>query len=215
KALDDKNEKRKTPQIVNLEYAIAADKRDLEQRQKTLLEIEANYRRVEDMINSLPSLQSEAQKINRDYDITKKEYDALVEKYNSAIRGEKIYSDLGGYAFRTQDPANLPETAVAPKRGFLYPLSLGLGLVFGLVIALARESKFLFTIRDARDVEHYMHLPLLVTVPQIITPQEQRQRLTLRLVQVAGILLLIIVSIPVLVTVIQKFRIMNIFTGAY
>ena len=77
------------------------------------------------------------------------------------------------------------------------------------------ESRSLFTIQDARDVEHYMHLPLLVTVPQIITDAERRQRAMLRLIQVAGVLLLILVAIPVLITVIQRSRVLNIFAGVY
>lgn len=214
-AIENKKNGKRNPQIASLEIALAADKRELETQQQDLLQIEEKSRQLQETINSIPSLQTEATKINRDYETTKKEYDRLVEQLNNAERDSRIMSELGGYSFRTQDPANLPETAVAPKRMFLYPLSLATGLAIGLIIALARESRFLFTIRDARDVEHYMHLPLLVTVPQIITPQEQRQRITLRLVQIAGILLLIIVSIPVLITVIQKSRVMNIFTGAY
>ncbi len=97
----------------------------------------------------------------------------------------------------------------------LYPLSLLLGLASGLVIALAVEARSFFTIQDARDVEHYMHLPLLVTVPQIVTDNERRQRAMLRLVQFAGVLLLILVAIPVLVTVIQHSRVLNVFAGVY
>jgi hypothetical protein len=77
------------------------------------------------------------------------------------------------------------------------------------------EARSLFTIQDARDVEHYMHLPLLVTIPQIVTDNERRQRAMLRLVQVAGVILLILVAIPVLVTVLQRSRVLNIFAGVY
>jgi hypothetical protein len=109
----------------------------------------------------------------------------------------------------------LPQKPDAPHRWLLYPLSLLLGLASGLVIALAVEARSLFTIQDARDVEHYMRLPLLVTVPQIVTDNERRQRAMLRLVQFAGVLLLILVAIPVLVTVVQRSRVLNFFAGGY
>jgi flagellar biosynthesis chaperone FliJ len=203
-------QKRTNPQIASLEIQIASDRRELEQRQKALAETEAEYRKIQELINSIPMLQNEAQKINRDYDTTKSEYDGLVAQINKARQGADLYTEFGSYSFRVQDAANLPETPVAPKRMFLYP-----ALAAGLAIALAVEARYLFTVRDARDVEHYMRLPLLVTVPQIVTEQEQRQRTTLRLVQFAGVVLLILVAIPVLVTVIQKSRVMNFFTGAY
>jgi uncharacterized protein involved in exopolysaccharide biosynthesis len=208
-------QKRTNPQIASLEIQIASDRRELEQRQKALAETEAEYRKIQELINSIPMLQNEAQKINRDYDTTKSEYDGLVAQINKARQGADLYTEFGSYSFRVQDAANLPETPVAPKRMFLYPFSLAFALAAGLAIALAVEARYLFTVRDARDVEHYMRLPLLVTVPQIVTEQEQRQRTTLRLVQFAGVVLLILVAIPVLVTVIQKSRVMNFFTGAY
>lgn len=215
KERSERRQTQKNPQIASLEIQIAADRREMELRQKALVETEAESRRIQELLNSIPALQNEAQKIDRDYQTIKKQYDELVYQITQVRRGAGMIAEFGGYSFRVQDPATLPEVPVAPKRGFLYPLTLALGLAAGLVVALARESRFLFTIRDARDVEHYMRLPLLVTVPQIVTEQEQRQRLTLRVVQFAGVVLLIIVAIPVLVTVIQKSRVLNIFTGAY
>jgi polysaccharide biosynthesis transport protein len=206
---------RRNPQIVSLEIQIAADRRELEQKVKALAEIDMQIRQLQDQLNMIPMLQQEAQKINRDYQTLSKEYDDMVLRRNEAMRSIQITADLSGLAFRVQDPANLPEAPVAPKRMFLYPFSIILGLVAGLVVALAVEARYLFTVRDARDVEHYMRLPLLVTVPQIVTAQEQRQRMMLRAVQFAGVILLIVVAIPVLVTVLQKSRVLNIFTGAY
>jgi polysaccharide chain length determinant protein (PEP-CTERM system associated) len=206
---------RRNPQIVSLEIQIAADKRELEQKLKTLAEIDTQIRQLQEQLNLIPALQQEAQKINRDYLTLSKEYDDMVLRLNEAKRSIQITADLSGLAFRVQDPANLPEAPVAPKRMLLYPFSLILGLAAGLVVALAVEARYLFTVRDARDVEHYMRLPLLVTVPQIVTQQEQRQRMMLRVVQLAGVVLLIVVAIPALVMVLQKSRVLNIFTGAY
>jgi polysaccharide biosynthesis transport protein len=207
--------RQKNPQLASLEIQIAADRRELEQKLKSLAEIDAQIGQLQAQLSSIPILQQEAQKINRDYLTLSKEYDDMVLRRNEAMRSIQITADLSGLAFRVQDPANLPEAPVAPKRMFLYPFSLILGLAAGLVVALAVEARYFFTVRDARDVEHYMRLPLLVTVPQIVTEQEQRQRLMLRVVQFAGVVLLVLVAIPVLITVLQKSRVLNIFTGAY
>lgn len=209
------DKRRRNPQIAALEIQIASDRRDLDQKVKALTEVDAQFRQVQEQLNSIPTIQQEAQKIDRDYTTLKKEYDEIASRRNNAKRGIEVANEFSGFAFRVQDPANLPEAPVAPKRMFLYPLALALGLAAGLAIAFAFEARFLVTVRDARDVEHYMKLPLLVTVPQIVTQDERRHLVTRRLVQLAGVLLLIVVAIPVLVTVIQKSRVMNIFTGAY
>ncbi len=205
----------KAPERETLKLRIAASKRELEIKQNELNQLQADINRLNAKLQVIPTLQATVQKIERDYNTFKKEYDDLLVSKNNVDWGYKLTYELSGNTFRLQDPAYLPQKPDAPQRWLLYPLSLLLGLASGLVIALAVEARALFTIQDARDVEHYMHLPLLVTVPQIVTDNERRQRAMLRLVQFAGVLLLILVAIPVLVTVVQRSRVLNIFAGGY
>lgn len=215
----DRNEKAreaaKKPEIEGLKLRIAGSKRDLDIKQNELNQLQAEINRLNAKLQMIPSLQAAVQKIERDYNTLKKSYDDLLVQKNTVDMGVKFTNELSGNTFRLQDPAFLPQKPTAPTRAMLYPLALLLGLASGLVMALAVEARALFTIQDARDVEHYMHLPLLVTVPQIVTDNERRQRAMLRLVQFAGVLLLILVAIPVLVTVVQRSRVLNIFAGVY
>jgi polysaccharide biosynthesis transport protein len=203
------------PEIESLKLRIAASKREVDIKQNELNQLQAEINRLNSKVEMIPSLQAAVQKIERDYNTTKKSYDELLVQKNNTDWSSKLMSELSGNTFRLQDPAYLPSKPVAPTRWLLYVLSMLLGFASGLVVALAIEARSFFTIQDARDVEHYMHLPLLVTVPQIITDNERRQRAMLRLVQFAGVLLLILVSIPVLVTIVQRSRMLNIFAGAY
>ncbi len=203
------------PEIEGLKLRIAGSKRDVEIKQNELNQLQAEINRLNSKLQMIPSLQAAVQKIERDYLTLKKSYDDLLVQKNNVDMGVKFSNELSGNTFKLQDPAFLPQKPVAPQRWMLYPLSLLLGLASGLVIALAVEARSFFTIQDARDVEHYMHLPLLVTVPQIVTDNERRQRAMLRLVQFAGVLLLILVAIPVLVTVVTQSRVLNVFAGVY
>ncbi len=205
----------KKPEIEGLKLRIAGSQRELEIKQNELNQLQAEINRFNSKLQMIPALQATVQKIERDYNTLKKSYDDLLVQKNNVDWGSKLTNELSGNTFRLQDPAYLPQKPVAPQRWMLYPLSLLLGLASGLVIALAVEARSLFTIQDARDVEHYMHLPLLVTVPQIVTENERQQRAMLRLVQFAGVLLLILVAIPVLVTVVTHSRVLNVFAGVY
>lgn len=208
-------ERLKGPEREARKLSIAASRRELEIKQNELNQLQAEINRLNAKVEMIPTLQAAVQKIERDYNTLKKGYDDLLVQKNNADWGSKLVTELSGNTFRMQDAAYLPTKPVAPPRGLLYALSLLLGLASGLVVALAIEARSFFTIQDARDVEHYMHLPLLVTVPQIVTDNERRQRAMLRLVQFAGVLLLILVSIPVLVTIIQRSRVLNVFANAY
>lgn len=212
---DNEIERLKGPEREARKLSIAASRRELDIKQNDLNQVQAEINRLNAKVGMIPSLQAAVQKIERDYNTLKKGYDDLLVQKNNADWGSKLVTELSGNTFRMQDPAYLPQKPVAPPRGLLYAIALFLGLASGLVVALAIEARSFFTIQDARDVEHYMHLPLLVTVPQIVTDNERRQRAMLRLVQFAGVLLLILVSIPVLVTIIQRSRVLNVFANAY
>jgi hypothetical protein len=113
-----------------------------------------------------------------------------------------------------QDPANLPEVPVSPKRRLLYPLSLLIGLLTGLIAAIAIEARAMMTIRNAKDVAHYTRLPLLVTVPKIVTGQERRWAPLVTTAKVIGVLLLIAIAIPLLYQAIKVSRVLNVLAGS-
>jgi uncharacterized protein involved in exopolysaccharide biosynthesis len=113
-----------------------------------------------------------------------------------------------------QDPANLPEVPVSPKRRLLYPLALVIGLLSGLMAAIAAEARALMTIRDARDVTHYTRLPLLVVVPKIVTEQERRWLPLIGAAKVVGVIFLIAAATPLLYQAIKASRILNVFAGS-
>src|SRR5262249_11318582 len=121
--------------------------------------------------------------------------------------------DFSGEAFRIQDPANLPDVPVSPKRRLLYPLSLIIGMLTGLIAAIAIESRAMMTIRDSKDVAHYARLPLLVTVPKIVTAEERRMRPLVNTAKVLAVLLLIAAAVPLLYQAIKASRLLNVLTG--
>lgn len=208
-------EQSRAPEVENLKVTILARNRELAQRQTELDSLQGEINKLNQKLLQIPSLQASVQKIERDYNTFKKDYDDTLQRKNALEAGNKVASELSGNSFRLQDAANLPQKPSAPKRPLLYLLALVCGIVSGLVVALSLEIRSWFTVLDARDVAHYMKLPLLVTVPQITTENERRRRAMMRLVQVAGVFLLIVVTIPVFVAVLQKTRVLNIFTGVY
>jgi len=69
----------------------------------------------------------------------------------------------------------------------------------------------LLTIQTSEDAEHYTGLPVLVSLPNMLTPREER-RLKLRraTLAVAGIAATII-SVPALYVVLRLTRVIEIF----
>jgi hypothetical protein len=96
------------------------------------------------------------------------------------------------------DPANLPSSPVAPRRLLLSALGLGLGLAVGLLLTAAFEVPRLLTIQTTDDARHYTGLPVLIAVPELLTPQEAKAIPRRRRLLLAAGVVITAVSIPVL-----------------
>ena len=103
-----------------------------------------------------------------------------------------------GEGIEVIDAANLPSQPVAPKRLMLSSLGLGVGLGLGLLLIAIFEGPRLLTIQNADDARHYTGLPVLLSVPELLTPQEARAVPRRRRLLLAAGVIATIVSIPML-----------------
>jgi hypothetical protein len=74
-----------------------------------------------------------------------------------------------------------------------------LGLGVGFVLAMFAEAPRFFTIQSMDDAEHYTGLPVLVALPELMTPAEMARRPRIRLAYLAVGLVVSMISIPILV----------------
>jgi len=202
-------------QIANLEIRLTADKRDLARKETVMEQINNQYHELQERLRATPYLATESTKIERDYNTLRKRYEDLLAMRDNARFSAKVINDFSGETFRMADPASIPEVPVSPKRNLLYPLSLVVGLVTGLIAAIAAETRALLTIRDARDVVHYAKLPLLVTVPKIVTERERRWLPVVSVIKLVSVIIFMVVAVPLLYQAIKASRVLNLLTGSF
>lgn len=203
------------PQIAQMEIKLAADRADLVRKNAELDQTNRQLNELQGRLRNSPLLATEATGIERDYNTLRKRYEDLLSMLDNARFGAKVINDFSGETFRMADPANLPEAPASPKRNMLYPMALIVGLLSGLIAAAAVEVRALLTIRDSRDVTHYTRLPLLVTVPKLVTDQELRWQPMLIAAKLLGIMVLIPVAAFLLYHGIKLSRLLNMVTGSY
>jgi polysaccharide chain length determinant protein (PEP-CTERM system associated) len=113
---------------VNVE--IAALRQELAQHQTTVADLKAR-------LNSAPQVEAEYQQLNRDYDVNKAQYTALLESYQKARLGERA-DNAGSVRFEIVLPPTAPVVPVWPKRTtflaviWMLALAAGAGLAYGL-----------------------------------------------------------------------------------
>ena len=112
------------------EVGIAALRRELAQHQTTVADLRQR-------LNSAPQVEAEFQQLNRDYDVNKTQYAALVESYQKARLGERA-DNAGSVRFEVVLPPSAAVTPVWPKRtAFLAGILIaGVGAGIGLAFVL-------------------------------------------------------------------------------
>jgi hypothetical protein len=80
----------------------------------------------------------------------------------------------------------------------LVGMALAAGLGLGLLLVAIFEVPLLLTIQSTEDARHYTGLPVLIAVPELMTPQEARAVPRRRRLLLAAGMVATIVSIPLL-----------------
>jgi polysaccharide chain length determinant protein (PEP-CTERM system associated) len=109
---------------------IAALRRELAQHQSTVAELRQR-------LNSAPQVEAEFQQLNRDYDVNKAQYTALLESYQKARLGERA-DNAGSVRFEVVLPPTASLAPVWPRRTMLLggiwvaAMALGAALAYAL-----------------------------------------------------------------------------------
>ncbi|HEX7296001.1 MAG TPA: GNVR domain-containing protein, partial [Pyrinomonadaceae bacterium] len=149
---------------------------EIKRQQKLLADNEKAIGDIITRINNVPGAEVALGAIERDYQTKKTAYDQLLVQQQKIALGNEAATQQQGEGIEVIDPANLPSKPVAPKRLMLSALGLGIGLGLGLFLAGIFEVPRLLTIQTTEDARHYTGLPVLVAVPELLTPQEARSR---------------------------------------
>ncbi|HYX42024.1 MAG TPA: GNVR domain-containing protein [Pyrinomonadaceae bacterium] len=200
------------PSIKSLEYNQKFSEGELDRHQKLLDQTKAQIADIQQRLNGVPTTEVGLQALDREYQTAKASYDDLLEKQRKATISNQVNAGQLGEQVAVIDPASLPEKPVAPKRPLLIALGLVLGLGVGLVCAAAFEVPRLLTIQTVEDARHYTALPVLVSVPELLTPREQRRRRLRRATLAFAGIAVTIISIPALALLLKLTHVFELFT---
>ena len=152
--------KAKATRIQQIEDGLRAEFRQLERREAELKgAIESQKGQAVDQSRKLTELDS----LKKQADSATGLYTVLLQKLNET----NIAASLQNNNVRLLDRAIAPTSPVWPDRNKLSLVGLLLGLVLGAAYVLLRDY-FGNAIKDAEDVERFLHIDLLAAVPKQI-----------------------------------------------
>lgn len=177
-------------QLVTLDTTIASLESKLKRDQ-------AAVEKWQGLAKEVPETAAQLQKLMRDYDVTKKAYDELLNRRESAKIGSDLETQTQTVQFRVVDPPAAPLKPVAPKR----PLLLAVVLIGGIIAGGA--FAFLLTqiddsILSVRQLKELVPLPVLGGVSLVTTDVQKRQRLVGTMGFLAAVLGLVVACIGII-----------------
>jgi len=146
-------------QIHTLSQVITQKAADQEQ-------IKQQIKIYQERVQSSPAIEQQYKQLTRDHQTALDFYNDLLRKSDQSKMATELERHQQGEQFRVLDPANLPDHPSFPNRPLFALGGFGGGLGLGLGIAFLLEMKDT-SLKNERDVEFALHLPVLAMVPQI------------------------------------------------
>ena len=164
---------------------------------------------LEGKINTIPNVKVALEGVNARFASAKGTYDEILKKKNEVGTSLSAIDGQLGETIRVQDPANVPSSPVAPKRFLLTLLGTGVGLVFGLILGAFFEIPRLFKIQNIEDAKHYTGLPVLASVPPLLSAGEKTWIRRSSWLKLAAGFAAALGIIPVIILILQATRVFD------
>lgn len=126
---------------------------------------EKEQQRLEAVMRETPGIELQAQNLDRDYNVIKKNYEELIARRESAHLAEAADVETDKGQFRIVDAPQVPVDPVAPNRPLLYSgvLIVGLAAGIGMALLLIQLDRSFTTIAGLRT----LGLPVIGAVTRV------------------------------------------------
>jgi len=178
-------------QLSQIDVEVAAARQQVADQERKIAE-------QRKLINTAPQVEAEYERLDRDYDVTHKEYQALVDRLSRARLSDKADA-TGVVRFEVVDPPTVDPDPVFPKRPRLILALLLGGLGAGLGVAyLMHQLRPVFT--SPRQLTEATRLPVLGSVSMTWVERHQAAGRRALWVYSCGAVLLVLLAVVTLLT---------------
>jgi polysaccharide chain length determinant protein (PEP-CTERM system associated) len=177
----------------------------LKEAEVNVSNIEASKREQQRLIKTLqkqvdtaPEIEAQLSRLNRDYEITKTKYSALVSRLDSArisSQAEKSSEDIN---FKVIEPPIIPIIPVGPKRFLLNSSAIlaGLAAFFGITFLILQLKPVFLT---KKELTNLTGLPVLGAVTMVLDAETKKRKLKERFIMVSlGVAQVVVLAVIVL-----------------
>ena len=162
-------------------------------------EYESRVARLKTLVDSVPEIEAELARLNRDYENNKKQYDQLQARLETAKMSQEVERSGDGVKIELIEPPLVPGTAIGPNRLLLNSVVLVGGIGTGIALALLLTQLFP-AVYDQRTLRQVTGLPVFAEISRVLTrEQKMRSHIQLGAFMSSAILLLVVYGVVLLI----------------
>jgi protein tyrosine kinase modulator len=143
--------------------------------QVQLTEQNQKLQELQQSVDVIPQVEADLAKLNRDYEVTKDRYNALVTRRESARLAQKVETNNSQVIFKIVDNPVVPLLPSGPNRPLLLTGVLVLALLAGTCWSILMFLLYPAFV-DFKQLQRMIELPVLGTISLQMTPEKRRQR---------------------------------------
>lgn len=160
--------------MLQIDGQIKSNQLEIANRKQEIRRLEGQIETYQAHLNLTPVREQQLAAITRDHEQSRTNYESLLNKKLQSEMATNLEKRQEGEQFRIIDPPNLPEKPYSPNR---LKFSL-LGLMVGMVLSLGLTAVTEVTderLHSEDDLLNVTPVPLLVAIPLMQTPAEQKR----------------------------------------
>jgi uncharacterized protein involved in exopolysaccharide biosynthesis len=119
------------PVYQNLRIGLSSADAELAELRAQIGEQERQMADLRSKVNTIPEIEAELARLNRDYEVNKAQYTSLLQRLESARISNKAEESTEGVKFRIIEPARVPLVPIGPPRILLLTAILLAALAVG------------------------------------------------------------------------------------
>jgi polysaccharide biosynthesis transport protein len=150
--------------------------KELQRRKQQQAALEQQIQSYQQKVDSVPVLETQVTELTRNYEVSKQNYQSLLDKSLSAGMSEELERQQQGQRFTILDTAKTPEKPIKPKRikFMLGVLAIAVLLPTGITIGLYVLSGAIKSEAQVREMLPF-EIPVLGTIPPIVSKTDFRR----------------------------------------
>lgn len=184
-----------TSPMMQIQSQLKANRLEIQNYQGREKKIESDIATYQTRLNLTPGTEQELADISRGYEESRSNYNSLLQKQNQSQLATSLEQHQQGEQFHVLDPPSFPPRPSAPNHLFI---SLA-GLMLGFSVGAGLTAFLEFTdvrVRQERDLEDIVPIKLLVGIPHLDVPGEDRSRIRFRRIELgAGVVMAILILV--------------------